>query len=93
MVVSATDKQSSQPGDTVTFMVVCANIGAAAANDVALSNPIPDGMQYLEGSATSDECAVSMDRSATGVKKISWAFPKPVEPGGERVVGFKVRVQ
>jgi uncharacterized repeat protein (TIGR01451 family) len=93
VVVSATDKQSSQPGDTVTYMVVCANIGAAGASSVALSNPIPDGMQYLDGSATSEGSVVSMDRSAAGVKKISWVFPKPVEPGGERVVSFKVRVR
>jgi large repetitive protein len=93
VVVSATDKQSSQPGDTVTYMVVCANIGPAGASNVTLSNPIPDGTQYLDGSATSEGCVVSLDRSATKVKKISWAFPKPVEPGGERVVSFKVRVR
>jgi uncharacterized repeat protein (TIGR01451 family) len=93
VVVSAADKQSSQPGDTVTYVVVCANIGAAGASNVTLSNPIPDGTQYLEGTATSEGCVVSMDRSAAEVKKISWAFPKPVEPGGERVVSFKVRVR
>jgi uncharacterized repeat protein (TIGR01451 family) len=93
VVVSATDKQSSQPGDTVTYTVVCANIGVAGAANVTISNPIPDGTQYLDGSATSEGCVVSMDRSAAEVKKISWAFAKPVEPGGERVVSFRVRVR
>lgn len=92
-VVSTTDMQNTQPGDTVTYMLVCTNTGGASATDVALSNPIPDGMEYVEGSATSDGSQVNMDRSPAGVKKISWTFVKPVEPGGERVVSFKVRVR
>jgi uncharacterized repeat protein (TIGR01451 family) len=93
VIVSATDKQNSLPGDTVTYMVVCANIGSSGASDVTVSNPIPDGMLYLDGSVISEGSAVTMDRSASGVKKISWAFSKPLEPGGERVVSFKVRVR
>ena len=92
VVVSAADKLSSQPGDIVTYMVACANIGSSAASNVALNNPIPAGTQYLEGSATSGGGEVSIDRTAVGVRKISWTFPTPLRPGAERVVAFKVRV-
>ncbi|HSQ75741.1 MAG TPA: hypothetical protein VLT13_09310 [Bacteroidota bacterium] len=93
VVISATDKETTQPGDTVAFTVTCTNIGASAATDVTVSNPVPDGMMYLEGTATSYGCVVSMDRSAAGVKKVSWTFTDPVEAGGERTVSFKARVR
>ena len=93
VVISATDKETTQPGDTVAFTVTCTNIGESGATDVTLSNPVPDGMTYLEGSATSYGCVVSMDRSAAGVKKLSWTFTDPVEAGGERTVSFKARVR
>jgi uncharacterized repeat protein (TIGR01451 family) len=93
VVVSAADKQTSQPGDTVTYMVICSNIGTSSASNVALSNPIPEGTQYLDGSATPGGSAISFDRSGSVVQKIKWTFSTPVEPGGERVVSFRVRVR
>jgi uncharacterized repeat protein (TIGR01451 family) len=95
VVVSSTDKQSTQPGDVVTYNVVCRNIGTADAADVTLSNPVSPGMQYQEGSATSDESSVSFDRTNIGgpVKNINWTFTTPIKPGEERLVSFRVQVQ
>jgi len=94
VVVSSTDKATTQPGEIITYSVVCRNIGTGDATDVTLSNPVPEGMQYLEGSATSNGCTVSVDPigAGTGVKNIHWTFPASIRPGEERQVSFKVRV-
>jgi uncharacterized repeat protein (TIGR01451 family) len=93
LVVSATDRQTSQPGDTVTYVVVCANIGSSGASKVSLSNPIPEGTRYLDGTATSGGSVVTFERSTTGVRNIAWTFSNPVEAGGERLVSFKVLIR
>jgi uncharacterized repeat protein (TIGR01451 family) len=94
VVVSNADRPTTQPGEIVTYSVVCKNIGTADATDVTLSNPVSDGMQYLEGSATSNGSTVSFEPggAASAVKKINWRFHDPIRPGEERQVSFKVRV-
>ncbi len=95
VVVSNTDKPTTQPGDVVTYSLICRNIGTGDATDVTLSNPVSEGLQYLEGSATSDGSSVSFDAKGNGVavRNIHWKFNAPIRPGEERSVSFKVRVQ
>ena len=97
VIVSGTDKQHSRPGDTVSYNVVCQNIGTADAADVALSNPVPQGVQFLEGTATQDGTTASFERTGTGVtaavQKITWKLARPLKPGEERKVAFKARVR
>jgi uncharacterized repeat protein (TIGR01451 family) len=88
---------ASRPGDTVSYNVVCQNIGTADAADVALSNPVPQGVQFLEGTATQDGTTASFERIGTGVtgavQKITWKLARPLKPGEERKVAFKARVR
>jgi uncharacterized repeat protein (TIGR01451 family) len=93
VIVSSTDKQTTQPGDIVTYTLLCRNIGTGEATNVALSNPVSEGMQYLAGSATSDGCSLSFEPSSTSVRKISWKFNASIKPGEERQVSFKVQVK
>jgi uncharacterized repeat protein (TIGR01451 family) len=97
VIVTMVNKQSTQPGDTVTYNIVCKNVGNADATDVALRSPVSDGTNCLEESVTSDGGNASFTRSGSAlrgsVKSIAWSFPAPLKPGEERMVGFKVRVQ
>lgn len=94
VIVSNTDKPSTQPGDVVTYSLLCRNIGTAEATDVTLSNPVSEGLQYLEGSATTEGSSVTFDqKGASGaVRNINWKFSNPIKPGEERQVAFKVKV-
>jgi uncharacterized repeat protein (TIGR01451 family) len=93
VVVSSTDKTNMQPGEIVTYALVCQNIGTGDATDVTLSNPVSEGMEYVLGSATAEGCKLSLEPSSTAVRKISWKFGAPVKPGEQRQVTFKVRVK
>ncbi len=93
VVVSSTDKPTTQPGEIVTYTLVCRNIGTGDATDVALSNPVSEGTQYVEGSATSDGCSLSFGSSGNTVRQIHWTFHVPIKPGQERQVSFKVQVK
>ena len=93
VIASNPDKVTTQPGDIVTYSLVCRNIGTGDATDVTLSNPVSQGLQYVEGSATSDESTVSFDqKGGSAIRNINWKFHNPIRPGEERLVCFKVKV-
>ncbi len=93
VVVSSTDKPSTQPGDFVTYSIVCRNIGTGDATDVTLSNPVSPGVQYQEGSVVTDGAIVSFEPTGGAVRNIRWRFDEPIKPGDERLVSFKVQVK
>jgi len=94
VIVVSADKQRSFPGDTVTYRVVCTNVGTGNATNVVLRNPVPAGTAYLDGSATTAGMALSFDMSGDPpsalVSVIKWTLSEPLKPGEERIVGFKV---
>ena len=43
VIVNMVSKANAQPGDTVTYTLVCKNIGDGDATNIQLSNPVPNG--------------------------------------------------
>ncbi len=98
-VVNMISKADAQPGDTVTYTLVCKNIGAGDATNVQLSNPVPNGTVYLEGSAKGDGTELSIDRETAlapqsgSAKLIRWKLKDALKGGKEQIVNFRVVVQ
>ncbi|MGE5315974.1 MAG: hypothetical protein ACM3Q4_14875 [Acidobacteriota bacterium] len=99
VIVTTADRMSTQPNDTVTYTLVCTNIGLGDATDVVLSNPIPAGTTYLEGSAEGEGTAIGVDREKAAApqlgaaKTISWKLNEALKPGAEKNVSFKIIVR
>ena len=47
------------PGEEVLFTVTYTNVGDQSAEDVVITNPVPDHMSYLNNSATGDSTTVT----------------------------------
>jgi len=47
------------PADTVIFVIEYANTGADPADDVLITNPVPEHMQYVEDSARGENTVIS----------------------------------
>jgi uncharacterized repeat protein (TIGR01451 family) len=92
VIVTAADKQTTAPGDTVTYTLVCSNIGTGDARDIELSNPIPAGTRYVISSAEGDDTVINVDMTAAEVTKVHWKLRNTLKPGNEQIVSFKVIV-
>ncbi len=99
VVVNMVSKANAQPGDTVTYTLVCKNIGGGDATNVQLSNPVPIGTVYLEGSANGEGTELSVDREtalapqAGAATLIRWKVKDALKGGKEQIVNFRVVVQ
>jgi uncharacterized repeat protein (TIGR01451 family) len=96
VIVNTISKSDAQPGDTVTYSVVCKNIGIGSASNISLSNPVPNGTLYLNGSASEDGATVNFEKDQNGsdaVKKITWGLLEPLSGGTQKSVHFKVIIQ
>jgi uncharacterized repeat protein (TIGR01451 family) len=99
VVVNTVTNANAQPGDTVMYTLTCKNIGAGDATNVLLSNPVPNGTVYLEGSATGEGTDMSFDRETAGssqsgaVTLVRWKLKDALKGGKEQIVTFKVIVQ
>ena len=47
------------PGEEVLFTVTYTNVGDEAAEDVVITNPVPEHMSYVNSSATGDNTSVT----------------------------------
>ena len=47
------------PGEEVLFTVTYTNVGDEAAEDVVITNPVPEHMSYVDNSATGDNTSVT----------------------------------
>lgn len=89
-------KRSGSPGDTITYTVYYHNIGTAAAVGVKLTNPIPSGARYVEGSAKGAGSDFSLKRvpstppNVAEVSEITWTLKNDIPPGQERSATYKV---
>jgi len=72
------------PGDVVTYTITLRNSGQAAAPHVQVTDPIPAGVRYVEGSVTG---GAAFDAANN---RITWNGA--VAPGAEISVNFAVRV-
>ncbi len=92
-------KPTALPGDTVVYRILFHNIGTGPATGVVLTNPIPDGVTYLAGSATGEDAEITIGESnpeppqASVVQDITWTFLSKILPGDERWASFTVIVQ
>jgi len=98
VVVNTVSKTNAQPGDTVTYTLTCKNIGSGDATNVILTNPVPNGTSYLEGSVEGNGTETSLDREAAtapqsgAVTMLRWKLKEALRAGREQVVSFKVVV-
>ena len=55
------------PGDTVIFSVLYENVGKEATDNVVITNPVPEHMTYIEGTASGEGTAIdfSVDKGKT----------------------------
>jgi len=98
-LVNVADKQKPQPGDTVTFTIHYTNVGTAYAQNAEISNPIPEDMLYVEGSAKGESAEVTEVRKQAAapqqgeVESIRWKIIKRIMPGEEGIVTMKAIVK
>jgi|GEM_PF-2677582 len=99
VIVNTVSKNDAQPGDTVTYQLTCKNIGLGDATNIQLTNPIPVGTVYIEGSATTDGADVVVEREnapppqASSAKNIKWTLKEALKSGQEFTVEFKVAIR
>jgi uncharacterized repeat protein (TIGR01451 family) len=93
------DRPKASPGDTVAYELTYYNIGTAPAAEVELSNPIPTGTRFLEGSPRGLDSEITeefeqVQQPAVGrVQSLNWKFNGAIAPGASRWASFKVIVQ
>jgi uncharacterized repeat protein (TIGR01451 family) len=98
-IVNVSNKAVAQPSDTVTYQIICTNIGNGSVSDVVITNPVSAGLRYLEGSAVEDDTQITFERAPVAspqlgeVKTINWKLLKSLNVGDEKIVSFKVIVQ
>ncbi len=98
-IVNVSNKAAAEPSDTVTYQIICTNIGKGNVSDIVVTNPVSAGTRYLDGSAVGEETQITYERSpATApqlgeVKTIKWKLSKSLNVGEEKTVSFKVIVQ
>jgi len=47
------------PGESVVFTITYTNTGDEPAEDITITNPVPEHMDYVDGSATGDDAVIS----------------------------------
>jgi uncharacterized repeat protein (TIGR01451 family) len=89
-------KTSGSPGDTITYTIYYHNIGTASAVNVKLTNPVPAGAKYMEGSAKGLGSEFSFKRAPASppnvseISEITWTLKNEIPPGQERSASYKV---
>jgi uncharacterized repeat protein (TIGR01451 family) len=98
-IVNVSNKATAAPSDTVTYQIICTNIGNGSVSDIVITNPVSAGARYLDGSAVGDETQITFENTPSTApqlgeaKTIKWKLLKSLNAGEEKVVSFKVIVQ
>lgn len=80
-------QETAKPGDTLVYALHWANTGNATLTNVVLTDTIPVGTTYIEGSATTDHNAtVSLEGNT-----LVWRFAK-IDPNTKGIYTFSVRI-
>jgi len=53
-IIKTSDRQAAEPGDVVVYRVLVENVGNTTANNVVVTDELPLGLQYIEGSVVTD---------------------------------------
>ncbi|CAN5732040.1 hypothetical protein BH23GEM9_BH23GEM9_20470 [soil metagenome] len=85
-VRSAAERDAARPGDVIEYRLVFTNPRQAEVRDVVLENPVPEGMSYVAGSASSGRAGVMLEYSIDG-GRTWWERPEieVVDEQGRRV--------
>jgi len=75
----------AEPGDVVTFTVTVTNPGFASLTGLTLTDPLPDGLRYVAGSAVGFTYT-------TSARQLTWQ-PAAVTAGATITGSFQARVQ
>lgn len=98
-LLNTASKANPFPGDTITYTVTYHNIGNSPAQDITISNPIPQNTIYIENSAAGESAEVTLEKKSVAppqqgeVIAVTWKITKRVLPGEEGTVSFKSLVR
>ncbi len=99
VIFNRTSSATTTPGDTITFTISYMNIGNGTATNAEITNPIPDGVTYLEGSAEGANTEISIDRKAAVGNQLGeatlvrWKVTKTILPGEGGSVSMRAIVR
>lgn len=79
------DPKEVIPGDVVRYRLTFTNVTARAVKNVIFDNPLPTGLRYQPGTASSDREQVAIHYSIDGGKSYSAQPMIEVEVEGKRV--------
>lgn len=83
--VKAVDKVYADVGDELTYTITVKNTGNTIANNVVITDPIPNGTSYVPGSLTANA-------SVTGTPATGISVTNGIAPGATLVLSYKVKV-
>jgi uncharacterized repeat protein (TIGR01451 family) len=98
-LLNSASKGTPSPGDTITYTITYHNIGTSAAQDIVISNPIPQNTMYVENSAEGAGAEITVDRKKAAlpqvgeVTSVNWKVTKKVLPGEEGTVSLKAVIR
>lgn len=79
------DRAEAAPGDILTYTVTYRNTGDGTATSVSITNPVPQNMTYVSGSASSGGTYDAASRL------VRWTIPS-IAPGATGSLSFKATV-
>jgi uncharacterized repeat protein (TIGR01451 family) len=100
-----TDAELVVPGDELRYTITFVNQGPEPvdAGSIVITNPLPEGTEYLPGTATGPDTLISFSAdgekfapdaaAAAEVRAIRWSFQPALAPGDSSSVAFEVRLQ
>ena len=87
------------PGDTATYTITYKNTGSSTARNVVITDQIPEGTEYISGSANPSQSAEYYNGSGwslsepTIVTHIRWTINEVAAYTGGGTVSFRVKVK
>jgi uncharacterized repeat protein (TIGR01451 family) len=88
-----------EAGEEAYYTIQVHNPGKSPVNDVQVTKRMPDGMVYIEGSATGPDCEVQLStdggetfaaRAAPGpYTHLRWILRQPLPPGATALLRFR----
>lgn len=75
------------PGDEVIYTIHYANIGPESAENIVITDPIPEHMLYQDGSASGEGASVTFSVDDGKTYDVADNLTVPAEDGGERRAG------
>lgn len=69
------------PGDTLEYIILAKNTGDGLMTNPEIVDPIPQGVKYIAGSATGENCRIRFSTDG-GESYSEWPVSVPVSEGG-----------